>query len=85
MRAELVNLNNCAVPSLSRAGVNLCWYYYNDLLKLLIQKIKCGITSWVYELRRLYAKRERSCDVYLTFGSLIQKQPQKKGYVYIYI
>ena len=28
MRAELTNLNNCAVPILSRAAVNLCWYYY---------------------------------------------------------
>ena len=28
MRAELANLNDCAVPFLSRAAVNLCWYYY---------------------------------------------------------
>ena len=28
MRAKLVNLNHCAVPFLSRAAVNLCWYYY---------------------------------------------------------
>ena len=27
MRAELTNLNNCAVPFLSRAATNLCWYY----------------------------------------------------------
>ena len=27
MRAELANLNHCAVPFLSRAAVNLCWYY----------------------------------------------------------
>ena len=26
MRAELTNLNHCAVPSLSRAAVNLSWY-----------------------------------------------------------
>ena len=26
MRAELVNLNHCAVPFLSRAAVNLSWY-----------------------------------------------------------
>ena len=25
--AELDNLNDCAVPFLSRAAVNLCWYY----------------------------------------------------------
>ena len=29
MRTELANLNHCAVPFLSRAAVNLCWYYYN--------------------------------------------------------
>ena len=28
MRAKLANLNDCAVPFLSRAGANLCWYYY---------------------------------------------------------
>ena len=27
MRAELANLNHCAVQFLSRAAVNLCWYY----------------------------------------------------------
>ena len=28
MRAKLTNLNYCAVPFLSRAAVNLCWYDY---------------------------------------------------------
>ena len=28
MRTELANLNHCAVPFLSRAAVNLSWYYY---------------------------------------------------------
>ena len=28
MRAKLANINHCAVPLLSRAAVNLCWYYY---------------------------------------------------------
>ena len=28
MRAKLANLNHCAVPFLSRAVANLCWYYY---------------------------------------------------------
>ena len=27
MRTELANLNHCAVPFLSRAAVNLSWYY----------------------------------------------------------
>ena len=30
MRAELANLNHCVVHFLSRAAVNLCWYYYNN-------------------------------------------------------
>ena len=28
MRAKFANLNYCAVPFLSRAAVNLSWYYY---------------------------------------------------------
>ena len=27
MRAKLANLNDCAVPFLSRASVNMCWYH----------------------------------------------------------
>ena len=27
MRAELANLNHCAVPFLRSAAANLCWYY----------------------------------------------------------
>ena len=34
MRAELVNLNHCAVPFLSRAAANLCWYYYSIYYKV---------------------------------------------------
>ena len=28
MRAKLASLNHCAVPFLSRAAANFCWYYY---------------------------------------------------------
>ena len=28
MRVKLAILNHCAVPFLSRAAANLCWYYY---------------------------------------------------------
>ena len=28
MRAALASLNECAVPFLSHADVNLCWHYY---------------------------------------------------------
>ena len=34
MRAELANLNDCAVPLVSRAAVNLSWYYYTITLPL---------------------------------------------------
>ena len=30
MRAELASLNHCAVLSVSRAAVNLCWYYTSE-------------------------------------------------------
>ena len=30
MSANLANLNHCAVHFLSRAGANLCWYYYTE-------------------------------------------------------
>ena len=33
MRAELANLNHCAVPFLSRVAVNLSWY---DITLLLL-------------------------------------------------
>ena len=32
MRSELANLDHCAVPFLSRATVNLCWYDITILL-----------------------------------------------------
>ena len=32
MRAELGGLNHCAVPVLSRAAANMCWYYYIPLV-----------------------------------------------------
>ena len=31
MRAKLGTLNHCEVPFLSRAGANLCWYYYTTI------------------------------------------------------
>ena len=32
MHAKLANLNDCAVPFLSRATTNLCWYYYTHTI-----------------------------------------------------
>ena len=39
MRAELANLDHCAVPFLSRATVNLCWYYYTIEIRSLLIKV----------------------------------------------
>ena len=39
MRAKLASLNQCTVPFLSRAEVNLCWYdsiYIFDMNALLL-------------------------------------------------
>ena len=36
MRGELANLNHCAVRFLSRAAVNLCWYYYTTYINIKI-------------------------------------------------
>ena len=49
MRAKLANLNHCAVPFLSRAGVNSCWYYYtsNFIYSMLLYfKYKIVIVTW---------------------------------------
>ena len=40
MRAELANLNHCAVPFLSLAAVNLCWYNYS----------KCYCYCYIYNM-----------------------------------
>ena len=38
MRAELATLNDCAVPFLSRAAVNLCWYYTSVHIGVVVSK-----------------------------------------------
>ena len=48
MRADLAVLNNCAVPFLSRAAVNICWYYIlmkQKSLLFVVTKIHPGITQ----------------------------------------
>ena len=39
MRTELANLSHCAVSYLSRAAVNLCWYYYTPPLSEIAEKL----------------------------------------------
>ena len=48
MRADLTVLNHCAVPFLSRAAVNICWYYIlmkQKSLLFVVTKIYPGITQ----------------------------------------
>ena len=40
MRSELAGLNPCAVPFLSRAPINFCWYYY-----ILLYRYYVSITA----------------------------------------
>ena len=51
MRAELANLNHCAVPFLSRAVVNLCWYGVTYILYsstfLVLDVIKGGTMFYI--------------------------------------
>ena len=56
MRAELANLNYCAVPFLSRAVANLCWYYTASKIKATT----LGTTTiqQVLELRALFPGRQ---------------------------
>ena len=41
MRAELANLNNCAVSLLSRATANLRWYYYTSFTGSPNSRVAC--------------------------------------------
>ena len=42
MRTELANLNHIAVPFLSRADVNLCWYYIT-----IYTMFRIVLTFWI--------------------------------------
>ena len=46
MRAELANLNHCAVPFLRRAAVNLCWYITVDTLYTAKQKHPAAVLTY---------------------------------------
>ena len=39
MRAELANINHCAVPFLSRAAVNLSWYDSSQHSEVQIENV----------------------------------------------
>ena len=50
MRAKLGTLNHCAVPFLSRAGANLCWYYYT----IMYTHIRSQASDWNCCVKRLF-------------------------------
>ena len=43
MHARLYNLNNCAVPFLSRAAANFCWYYISHNIRCRIKYSECRV------------------------------------------
>ena len=57
MRSELAILNHCAVPFLSRAATNLCWYYIIDYVQkrslVLVQRTDSSSSSTNASLRGL--------------------------------
>ena len=42
VRAELAGLNHCAVPPLSRATTNLCWYYSISYIPAIYHNMRYG-------------------------------------------
>ena len=61
MRAELANLNHCTVPFLSRAAVNLCWYYYTTfegqlplVYRYISQRTKIYLNAGFCKLLAMY-------------------------------
>ena len=48
MREELSGLNHCAVPFLSRAVADLCWYYYiaYDVKLNILPATECFTSNW---------------------------------------
>ena len=49
MRAELADLNHCAVLFLSRAAVNLRWYYYTYVI--LQDDIQTSYFNMIYNIQ----------------------------------
>ena len=47
MRAELANLNHCAVPFLNRAAVNLCWYYDTTRIRTHVTHYSSCLTYFI--------------------------------------
>ena len=70
MHAELANLNHCAVSFLSRAAVNLCWYYYS------IYKVYCA--KYI-----IYGTYSINCTMFGPYSSI--KIIKSKQYIAFYM
>ena len=69
MRAKLANPNHCAVPFLSRAGANLCWYYYS-LRNIVPQSVK----QKSLELHMILLAQQYVLLFYLYLSSFLQQK-----------
>ena len=81
MRAELANLNHCAVPVLRRVVANLCWYYYCVLMMTQIppaeldeMKALSTLIALAFRYLLLYSSLPTTAALY-----------SNKHYVHIYI
>ena len=68
MRAELANRNHCAVPFLSRAAVNLCWYYY--ILCKMIMFMNFQLMECIDKVRTLGESKIRLLEDHIRTHSL---------------
>ena len=57
MRAELANLNHCAVSLLSRAAANLCWYYYilQHIILHRLYSTYANLSSNIHIIHHIYS------------------------------
>ena len=60
MRGNLASLNHCAVPLLSRAAVNLCWYYYSSIIYILTSTKALKMLDETMETFRWQCDQRRS-------------------------
>ena len=64
MRADLAVLNNCAVPFLSRAAVNMRWYYtlHNTYIYYVSDVVKCTEHRAVLLPKVMYTSHKNNCQ-----------------------
>ena len=67
MRAKLATLNQCAVPFLSRAVANLCWYYY--ILNILTSALCSKSNANFYQCINLKNVKMEFLYPFITLGN----------------